>query len=426
MHYAMYEYVKYIYPEILKIISELIIVFLLIRYRYKHRISELKLSKEQIEKIIDDFVPDDFVPNESQDHNVKKVECLYELADFDVFDLKHENKDAIKDTIMKYGIGTCGPRGFYGTLDLHLSLEKQICDIFDTESSVLYPNGFTCVNSVISCFCKQYDIVFYHKDSNEAIIRGISISKACTVSFGDLMDLRQKILRYRNPKKRNFVVTEALFKNTGAITDLCQLIRLKKEFKLWVILDETYSFPIMGSRGVSTYFCIDSKEIDIIIGSFSHYLCSSGAFSTGIGHIMEYQRLSAQAYCFSASLPGVLTMNAMQNLHRRLDTTKARKVANMFRRKFTHAKLVIMSSVDSPVIIITKKSIYDEYVQNLDICMSYSELEAFRNSLIRVSVRAALVENPIPAIRICLKARYSKKEIDDILLRVKSAADTLL
>lgn len=421
----MYEYVKYIYPEILKIISELFIVFLLIRYRYKHRISELRLSREQVERIIDDFTPDDIVPDECQEHDAKKAECLYELADFDVFDLKHENKDAIRDTMVKYGIGTCGPRGFYGTLDLHLALEKQICDIFGTESAVLYPNSFTCVNSVISCFCKPYDIVFYHKDSNEAIVRGISITKACTVSFGDFMDLRQKILRYRNPKKRNFVVTEALFKNTGAITDVRQLIRLKKEFKLWVILDETYSFPIMGSRGVSTYFCTDTKEIDIIIGSFAHYLCSSGAFSTGTSHIMEYQRLSSQAYCFSASLPGILAMNAMQNLHRRLDTAKAQKVANMFRRKFSHEKLVVVSSVDSPVIIITKKSTYDEYEQNTSLCPSYSELEVLRSSLIQASVRAALVETPIPGVRICLKARYSKKEIDDILVRVKSAADRL-
>lgn len=421
----MYECVKYIYPEILKIISELAIVFLLVRYRYKHRISELKLSREQIEKIIDDFTPDDIVPEEDQEHDVEKVECLYEIADFDVFDLKHENKDAIKDTMLKYGIGTCGPRGFYGTLDLHLSLEKQICDVFGTESSVLYPNSFTCVNSVISCFCKQYDIIFYHKDSNEAIIRGISITRACTVSFGDFIDLRQKILRYRNPKKRNFVATEALFKNTGVITDIPQLIRLKKEFKLRIILDETYSFPIMGSRGVSTYFCTDSKEIDIIIGSFAHYLCSSGAFSTGTSHNMEYQRLSAQAYCFSASLPGILVMNAMQNLHRRLDTAKTLKVANTFRRKFMHAKLAVISSVDSPVIIITTKSMYDDYVQNLGSCQNCSELETLRSNLIQASVRAAFVENPIPGIRICLKARYSKKEIDDILMRVKSAADSI-
>ena len=26
-------------------------------------------------------------------------------------------------TVQKYGVGSCGPRGFYGTIDVHLTLE---------------------------------------------------------------------------------------------------------------------------------------------------------------------------------------------------------------------------------------------------------------------------------------------------------------
>ena len=30
---------------------------------------------------------------------------------------------ACQETVKKYGIGSCGPRGFYGTIDVHLKLE---------------------------------------------------------------------------------------------------------------------------------------------------------------------------------------------------------------------------------------------------------------------------------------------------------------
>lgn len=30
---------------------------------------------------------------------------------------------ACQETVKKYGIGSCGPRGFYGTIDVHLMLE---------------------------------------------------------------------------------------------------------------------------------------------------------------------------------------------------------------------------------------------------------------------------------------------------------------
>lgn len=37
---------------------------------------------------------------------------------------------ACRKTVEKYGIGSCGPRGFYGTIDVHLTLEvvpKSLC-----------------------------------------------------------------------------------------------------------------------------------------------------------------------------------------------------------------------------------------------------------------------------------------------------------
>ena len=31
--------------------------------------------------------------------------------------------DVCNATLDKYGVGSCGPRGFYGTMDVHLQLE---------------------------------------------------------------------------------------------------------------------------------------------------------------------------------------------------------------------------------------------------------------------------------------------------------------
>ena len=40
-----------------------------------------------------------------------------------------ENKRVEKvalESISKYGVGSCGPRGFYGTVDVHLELETRL------------------------------------------------------------------------------------------------------------------------------------------------------------------------------------------------------------------------------------------------------------------------------------------------------------
>ncbi len=37
-------------------------------------------------------------------------------------------------TIHKYGVGSCGPRGFYGTIDVHLQLEERLAKYMGTQA----------------------------------------------------------------------------------------------------------------------------------------------------------------------------------------------------------------------------------------------------------------------------------------------------
>ena len=41
-------------------------------------------------------------------------------------------QESCKQTINKYGVGSCGPRGFYGTIDVHLQLEVSRQRDYDT------------------------------------------------------------------------------------------------------------------------------------------------------------------------------------------------------------------------------------------------------------------------------------------------------
>ena len=42
-------------------------------------------------------------------------------------------KDAAKNALDKYGCGSCGPRGFYGTIDQHLYFEKALAKFMGTQ-----------------------------------------------------------------------------------------------------------------------------------------------------------------------------------------------------------------------------------------------------------------------------------------------------
>lgn len=60
----------------------------------------------------------------------------------------------------KYGVGSCGPRGFFGTIDVHLDLEKRLAEFLEVEETCVYSYGFAAIASAIPSYAKKGDIIF--------------------------------------------------------------------------------------------------------------------------------------------------------------------------------------------------------------------------------------------------------------------------
>ena len=101
-------------------------------------------------------------------------------------------------------------------------------------------------------------------------------------------------------------------KNTDAG---CQ-IELKLRYKFRLILDETWSFGVLGrtGRGITEHQNVDAAEVDMIVGSLAGPICAGGGFCAGSDEIVEHQRLSSASYTFSAALPAMLATTASETL----------------------------------------------------------------------------------------------------------------
>ncbi|ONM26819.1 Long chain base biosynthesis protein 1 [Zea mays] len=67
--------------------------------------------------------------------------------------------DSCISSLEKYGVGSCGPCGFYGTTDVHLDCESKIAKFLGTPDSILYSYGISTIFNVIPAFCKKGDII---------------------------------------------------------------------------------------------------------------------------------------------------------------------------------------------------------------------------------------------------------------------------
>ena len=239
--------------------------------------------------------------------------------------MANENlKEKAIQTLRTYGVGPCGPPGFYGTQDVHVKTEADVAAHLGTPACIVYAQAFSTISSVIPAFSKRGDIVVADRRVNYAVRKGIQISRSTVRWFehNDLADLERvlaAVVREQagKPLTRRFIVTEGLFEDVGDMPHLPTIVELKLRHKFRLVLDETWSYGVLGrtGRGLTELQNVDPADVDMLIGSLAGPLCAGGGFCAGSEEVVEHQRISALAYTFSAALPALLATTASETIN---------------------------------------------------------------------------------------------------------------
>lgn len=130
-----------------------------------------------------------------------------------------------------YGVGPCGPPGFYGTQDVHMKTEADIAEFLGTRACIVYAQAFSTISSVIPAFSKRGDIIVADDSVNFAIRKGIQISRSTVrwYKHNDMEDLKRVLEKVtkeqaKKPLTRRFIVTEGMFENVGDVVDLPKIV----------------------------------------------------------------------------------------------------------------------------------------------------------------------------------------------------------
>ncbi|XP_046405751.1 serine palmitoyltransferase 1 [Ischnura elegans] len=332
-----------IYHVILEVCLVMLVLWLLFRKSY-NPLDAQELTDAEKEEIIREWKPEPLVDSIPENHRalnprlingkvgkyvmIDGQECLNMAThNFLGFVENKEMEETAIKCLEKYGVGSCGPRGFYGTVDVHLELEEKLAKFVNMEEAVVYSYGFSTIASAIPAYSKRADLIFVDEYVNFAIQKGLDASRS-TIRFfkhNDMEDLerlledqaRQDILKPKKAKvTRRFLVVEGIYMNTGNIAPLPKLIELRKKYKLRIFIDESLSLGTLGrtGRGITEYFNIPVEEVDLLSSSLEWSVASIGGFCAGSSFIVEHQRLSGLGYCFSASLPPLLASAAIKAL----------------------------------------------------------------------------------------------------------------
>lgn len=375
----------------------------------------------------------------------EKVECF----DFVTFDYHSFSSNPVvietaRKTVCAYGVGSCGPRGFYGTVKPHLDVEKDLAAFLQTESAVVYSFSYATVATLVSCFASRGDFIVMDKEVNSAVEEGCSLCRANLSTYlhrnmEDLERALQEVVRKdsKNGPNRRLIVTEGVFSNTGSICPLREIKKLADKYKFRILLDDSYGFGAIGEKGRGTpeYWDMKTSDIDVYVGSLHAAMGGVGGFCAGREAVVNFQRLSATAYVFSASLPPYITagvstvLELMKNDSSYVTALKTK--SSMFRKLLAETMrkkkdILICGDEFSPIVILR---VSPEYLAQHDPKEVDDRLQKVVNAAeqqkIAISRHIFTKEERNynePSLRIVIK---SQVEIADLKAAVATIADVI-
>ena len=107
-----------------------------------------------------------------------------------------------------------------------------------------------------------------------------------------------------------------VFSMEGDVTNLPEIVRLKDKYNASIMVDEAHGLGVLGreGRGTCDHFGL-TKDVDIIMGTFSKSLATIGGFVAADKEVINYIRHNARSYIFSASNTPAATAAAIEALH---------------------------------------------------------------------------------------------------------------
>lgn len=428
----------HLFVEVLLLV---VILFLLSQKSYKP--PKRPLTKKEIDELCDEWVPESLIPPITEEmqseppvlesaagvHTIINGKEVVNFASANYLGLIGHEKllESCTSALEKYGVGSCGPRGFYGTIDVHLDCEARIAKFLGTPDSILYSYGLSTMFSAIPAFCKKGDIVVVDEGVHWGIQNGLYLSRSTIVYFkhNDVESLRNTLEKFtaenqRAKKLRRYIVVEAVYQNSGQIAPLDEIIRLKEKHRFRVLLDESNSFGVLGSsgRGLTEYCGVPIDKIDIVTAAMGHALATEGGFCTGSARVIDHQRLSSSGYVFSASLPPYLAsaaITAIDVLEENPGLIKKLKAntALLWKGLSDIPGLSIASNPESPIVFLKLEKSTGSMKNDLSLLEDIADRVLKEDSVFVVaSKRSTLDKCRLPVgIRLFVSAAHSESDL---------------
>jgi 8-amino-7-oxononanoate synthase len=209
-----------------------------------------------------------------------------------------------RDALERYGTGLTGSRFLNGTTALHLELEQELADWMGTEAAIVFTTGHQANLATIGTLVGPGETIVVDKGDHASLLDGAIQSRAKLRAFShNRTDKLEQALRKATADGGGIlVVVDGVFSMEGDIAPLREIAALCERYGARLMVDEAHAVGVLGARGAGTCELLGVEDrVDVRMGTFSKSLASCGGFIAADADVIEFLRLEARAFVFTAA-----------------------------------------------------------------------------------------------------------------------------
>ena len=259
---------------------------------------------------------------------------------------------ALVDTVQRMGAGAGGTRNISGTNHPLIELERELADLHDKESALVFTSGFVSNEAAISTIAKLLPDCLILSDAlnHASMIEGVRHSGAHKQVFrhNDVEHL-EELLKKAGKERSKLIVFESVYSMDGDVGPIEKIADLADKYNAMTYIDEVHAVGMYGRRGGG----ICDREglmdrIDVIEGTLAKAFGVLGGYITSSSAVVDAIRSYAPGFIFTTALPPGLCAAATASIRHLKESGEERerhqRQAARAKEVFSAAGLPVMDS----------------------------------------------------------------------------------
>jgi 8-amino-7-oxononanoate synthase len=309
--------------------------------------------------------------------------------------------------------GSGGSRLLAGNIEAIQQLEKQIADFHFADAGLIFNSGYDANVGLLSSIGKKDDVFLYDELVHASIHDGIRLSNSKFYKFkhNDVTDLKRLLQKF-SFDSTVYVVVESVYSMDGDLSPLNEIVKLKKQFPFYLIIDEAHSTGLFGDsgRGLCDELNIE-KDCFARVYTFGKALGVHGAIVLGNQLLIDYLINYARSFIYTTAL-SPHAYAAIKSAYQLLNLTEEIKNLKINIDFFNEIGNEIPQLICTPSAIQTFRISGNENAEKLSKIFSKEGFD------IRC-IKSPTVKSGTERLRICLHSFNTKEQIENVLYILK-------